>query len=513
MCATLIGARHHGCAPAPSAHHAGADDARSMEGYRPAGWLPVKATMGFEDVPASATQRYAALAMAALLVVSTCTALLTGNVVGPEIKAFIPIAVTTWLLADLLTAFLLLAQFYVNGRIMIALLVLAYAFSGSMSVAYIGVFPGVFLPRDLPLAGQQVSVALWLLWHTTFPLLVMAASFNDATVGRLVSRRTIAFVTGFAAVVPALCAGLVVLVLTTFSRAIPLLVANGSFQPFFRTCAIPTVVALNALASVVLLMRRRRFTALSLWLAVATLSAALDAMLNLSAARYTYAWDAGKVIAVVTACTVLLAMLSDVVALYGRLARVARLDPLTSLANRRAFEEHFDVVMHSARRGLRGVGLLMIDIDLFKRYNDSYGHAAGDDCLRRVAATLALGAGRSRDLVARYGGEEFVVLLPEATLLGVREVAEKMRRAVEELELGQRQSLRRVTVSIGIAYAPDARAVRDEELFECADRALYQAKNFGRNRVALGSLAASQQDDKVAQLPFASGRAWKSTKS
>jgi diguanylate cyclase (GGDEF)-like protein len=130
-----------------------------------------------------------------------------------------------------------------------------------------------------------------------------------------------------------------------------------------------------------------------------------------------------------------------------------------------------------------------------------------------VAATLALGTGRSRDLVARYGGEEFVVLLPDTTVLGAREVAEKMRRGVEALELGSEPAQRRVTVSIGIAYAPDARLVRDEELFESADRALYQAKDFGRNRVVLGNLVQSQAPDKVAPLPFPSGRTWKSTAS
>jgi diguanylate cyclase (GGDEF)-like protein len=464
-----------------------------MEGYRAHGWPAVKATMGLEDVPASAKQRFAALAMAAVLVLSTSVALLAGDVQGPELRAFIPIAVTSWSLADLLTAFLLLAQFFVSGRIMIALLAIGYAFSGLMSWAYIGAFPGVLLPAALPVASQQISVALWLIWHATFPLFVIAASLNDSNVGRIVSRRAVAYVTVSAVCLPIVAAGAVAVLLFACSGALPHFVEAGRFRPVFRAVAIPTIVFLNGLACCILLARRKRFTPLSLWLAVATLSEALDALLNLSAGRYTFAWDVGKVIAVVTACTVMFMMLIDVAALYGRLAKVARLDPLTGLANRRAFEERFELVMCGERRAIRGLAILVLDIDLFKNYNDTYGHAAGDDCLRRVAGVVASGARRTLDLAARYGGEEFVVLLPDSTLQGAREVAERLRAGVEALAFehaGRAPS--RITVSAGIAYAPDARAVQPEELFEAADRALYAAKSFGRNRVVLGSAGSTE---------------------
>jgi diguanylate cyclase (GGDEF)-like protein len=451
--------------------------------------VPVKATLGFEDAPPTLRQRYSALGIAAALVLATSLALRFGNVPGPEIKALIPISVTIWLLADLLTAFLLLAQFAVNGRILIAILVAAYAFSGLLSCTYIASFPGVFRAAVLPLGDQQISVALWLIWHATFPTLVICAALNDSSLARIISRRSIRFVTGAVAAVPVIAATAVSVIVYAYRDSLPHLVTNGHFEPFFRTVSIPSIIFLNLLACIVLFGRRRRFTTLSMWLAVATLSATLDALLNLSSARYTYAWDTGKCIAVVTGCTVLLLMLADVIALYGRLARIARVDALTSLRNRRAFEEHYELVLHNARRLHGSMGLLMIDIDVFKRYNDTYGHLAGDECLRRVALAMAGCAVRPLDLVARYGGEEFVVLLPDTTLEGARLVADRIRSAVERLIIRHgEQALGRTTVSIGIGYVSDARNADETTLFEAADRALYDAKAGGRNRVMLDSI-------------------------
>jgi diguanylate cyclase (GGDEF)-like protein len=394
-------------------------------------------------------------------------------------------------LADLLTAFLLLAQFFVNGRILIAVLAAAYAFSGLLSCTYLASFPGVFRAAALPLADQQISVALWLIWHSTFPVLAVCAALNDSTLARIMARRAIQLTTGLIIAAPFIAAAAVSALVFAYRHALPIFVNSGHFEPFFRAVSIPSIIILNLLACVVLIERRGRFTTLSMWLAVATLSAALDALLNLSSARYTYAWDTGKVIAVVTACTVLLLMLGDVVALYGRLARVARVDPLTSLRNRRAFEEHYELLLHSARRLRNSIGLLMIDIDLFKHYNDTYGHISGDACLREVARAIAGCAVRPLDLVARFGGEEFVVLLPDTTLEGVSVVAECIRAAVERLEIeAGTNSLGRITISIGIGYAPDARNLEGTELLEIADRALYDAKARGRNKVVLGSIGA-----------------------
>jgi len=146
-------------------------------------------------------------------------------------------------------------------------------------------------------------------------------------------------------------------------------------------------------------------------------------------------------------------------------------------------ERLLDHEVERARRLERPVSLVMIDIDHFKRFNDTYGHQSGDEVLRHVAQ-LTAGALRRSDAVARYGGEEFVVLLPEATLQDALAVAEKIRTEVERGALGVGGVLRplQVTVSLGVAAFPSD-AINGPDLVAAADRALYEAKNGGRNRV------------------------------
>ena len=159
-------------------------------------------------------------------------------------------------------------------------------------------------------------------------------------------------------------------------------------------------------------------------------------------------------------------------------------DPLTGLYNRRYMEESLDREFHRARRRERPLSVMMLDIDHFKRYNDNYGHAAGDDALRLVGETL-LGSVRAEDLACRYGGEEFLLILPECPLeqAGVR--ADQIRGRLKELYLEREGELPDVvTVSIGVsAFQETTDSV--ELLIKFADDALYQAKHAGRDRVAI----------------------------
>ena len=170
------------------------------------------------------------------------------------------------------------------------------------------------------------------------------------------------------------------------------------------------------------------------------------------------------------------------------LTRLTSVDGLTGIANRRCFDETIAREGQRARRNRLPLSVLMVDVDYFKQYNDSYGHQGGDDCLRQVAASLQSLLKRPGDLVARFGGEEFVVVLPETNAVGARRVAEEMRGAVEALGLPHAASPggKGVTVSVGVATAypsPDDDAGGVEQLLAGADRALYSAKNAGRNRV------------------------------
>ncbi|WP_457354552.1 diguanylate cyclase [Roseateles sp. P5_D6] len=169
------------------------------------------------------------------------------------------------------------------------------------------------------------------------------------------------------------------------------------------------------------------------------------------------------------------------------LQRLTYVDGLTEICNRRRFNEHIQMEWSRALRDQSTLSLLMIDIDDFKQYNDTYGHPAGDEALQKVAGTLHLNANRSTDLVARYGGEEFALVMTTTPAAGASFMAEKLRLAVQDLELAQGDSApaRHLTVCIGGASMIPQRGGSSLELIEAADKALYEAKRGGKNRAVM----------------------------
>ncbi|WP_322399778.1 diguanylate cyclase [Massilia luteola] len=167
------------------------------------------------------------------------------------------------------------------------------------------------------------------------------------------------------------------------------------------------------------------------------------------------------------------------------LQRAAMLDPLTQIANRRHFDAFLDKEWQRAIRNAQPLSLVVLDVDHFKLYNDTLGHAAGDVCLQKVAATLRDHAARPTDLAARYGGEEFVLLFAETPAENAARVAEMIRAAVEALQMPNPRSTTSawLTVSVGVATIVPTQLDAIENLFVCADRAMYAAKAGGRNRV------------------------------
>ncbi|GIZ51782.1 GGDEF domain-containing protein [Noviherbaspirillum aridicola] len=167
------------------------------------------------------------------------------------------------------------------------------------------------------------------------------------------------------------------------------------------------------------------------------------------------------------------------------LEKLSSEDGLTGLANRRAFDQRLEAEWARARRAGEPLSLLMMDIDFFKRYNDHYGHPAGDVCLQRVAAVLDAHARRPADLVARVGGEEFAVLLPSAGTAAAVQLAERMRLAVAAAEIPHAASgaAGHVTASFGVASVVPDGSRSPSSLVAAADAALYRAKELGRNQV------------------------------
>ncbi|KPF82037.1 hypothetical protein IP70_22390 [alpha proteobacterium AAP38] len=167
------------------------------------------------------------------------------------------------------------------------------------------------------------------------------------------------------------------------------------------------------------------------------------------------------------------------------LTRLATMDGLTGIPNRRVFDQSLAQELRRLGRGTGPLSLVLIDVDHFKRYNDFYGHPAGDDCLRAVAAALAGSVRRAGELAARYGGEEFAILLPGSDMNAAIGLAEKMRSCIAGLRLAHaaRPDGAHVTISAGAATLGPAQQGEGAALIEAADQALYRAKAAGRNRV------------------------------
>ncbi len=168
-----------------------------------------------------------------------------------------------------------------------------------------------------------------------------------------------------------------------------------------------------------------------------------------------------------------------------RLTRLASIDGLTGIANRRHFDETLALEVRRSQREGHPLSLILCDIDSFKPYNDSYGHARGDDTLKRVAQTVEKTFRRAGDLAARYGGEEFAIILPGIDGKQAWLFADRLRRNVWRLAIHNAGSTvaDRVTLSAGVATTAPGCIYAADELIEAADAALYLAKDNGRNRV------------------------------
>ena len=173
-----------------------------------------------------------------------------------------------------------------------------------------------------------------------------------------------------------------------------------------------------------------------------------------------------------------------------RLKRLVAVDALTGIANRRHFDRALDRELRRARRERAPLSLIFLDLDEFKRFNDTYGHARGDEVLRLVAQTLDETFRRGGDLVARYGGEEFAVVLPGVDGRRAGLYAERLRRRIWRLAIAYEASQvsDRMTISGGVATVVPPQVVAPDDLLRAADQALYRAKCQGRNRIAVATV-------------------------
>ena len=179
-----------------------------------------------------------------------------------------------------------------------------------------------------------------------------------------------------------------------------------------------------------------------------------------------------------------LEMSRDLASANRELEKLSRQDGLTGIANRRYFDSYLVTEVRRGARERQPLSLILSDVDHFKAFNDCYGHQAGDDCLRRVAAALSSAGRRPADLAARYGGEEFAMVLPGTVLEGAIDVAQAVSRVIEGLGIPHARSAvnPKVTLSQGIVSLTPEKETSTEDLIQRADQALYLAKQQGRNR-------------------------------
>jgi diguanylate cyclase (GGDEF)-like protein len=171
-----------------------------------------------------------------------------------------------------------------------------------------------------------------------------------------------------------------------------------------------------------------------------------------------------------------------------KLTQMSYLDGLTAVPNRRYFEEFFIREWKNAVRLQGLLSLIMVDIDCFKAYNDTYGHLNGDDCLKKIAKTLSTALKRPRDFLCRYGGEEFIAVLPDTDKKGVLEVAKRFLRETKNLKIAHKTSpvSKNVTISVGVATIKPEKEMKSTLFINEVDEALYKAKQSGRNCIKVG---------------------------
>lgn len=431
----------------------------------------------------SSVTRVSAIIVAALLLLVTLIAARFGDLQGPVIPAFVPICATTWIIADLLTALLLYTQYSVTGALGFLVIASAYTITGLLAIPYLFAFPGVFTEH---LEVGQVSVWCWTIWHLLYPLIIGVYFTLDPLLRRRVMTSPSIPQVGLSVMLgSALVAALLATVVLLTYRTLPVLVLSGHFSPAFRYGVAPFIALFDILACVTIIARMGKGSPLHVWLALALLTAALDGALNgISASRYTLSWYVAKLETLISTSVVLIMLLGEISALYRRLATLAGIDPLTGLRNRRSFDEAATLAIATSNRNQWQVAALMIDIDHFKNFNDRYGHAAGDETLKRVGHVLGASLMRASDIVARYGGEEFVALMFDTTRAAAEETAKRICAAVEQMSIPHDNSVggKHVTVSVGVACHVRGQPIDAARLFSVADAALYNAKRTGRNR-------------------------------
>ncbi len=386
---------------------------------------------------------------------------------------------------NILLAAILFSRGIIESRSDATALGTAYLYVALIFLPLVASFPGGIMPGSL-IGSAGSSVWLWLFWHAGFGVAILRYSAVAArSQPQAQSTRRQVFAVGAIVILLAVIA-------TAGVRFLPPTLQDGAALFAGATGIAPLAVLGLLIAATYRIARMRNPTSEHLSLTVAMVAACVDVWLTYQGTdRFSIGWYLAKCGSLATSLVVLVSLLHQINFLYSRaatangvLADLARHDSMTGLFNRRGLDEVVGVEWRSSLRDQQPLALLMIDVDHFKRFNDQYGHPAGDDCLRQIASALLGVSRRPRDAAGRYGGEEFALLLPVTDSFGAVEMALRLRTAIRALQIPHAGSPHGVvSVSIGIASVPAADENGAASLVAAADRALYRAKEAGRDAI------------------------------
>lgn len=452
----------------------------------------------FATTTAGRGTRRTALAIVAVSLSVLLVALPFASIPLAPIPAFIPIYESALIVNDLITAVLLFGQFVIVRSKAVAVLASGYLYTASIAFLHMLTFPGLFAPTGLLGAGPQSTAWIYMFWHGGFPMFVIAyAMLGRRSRDAQASGGHPAWSIGMAVMAPIGLAGASAFLTTLGVDLLPAIMqANHYTSVMFSVAGTTWALCFIAMA---VLWWMLPHTTMNIWLMVVLCVWVCDVALSVvfNGGRYDLGFYAGRLFGLLAASFVLMILLFENSFLYSRLAaanntlkRMALTDPLTGVANRRAFQATLDQEWRRAGRSQSALSLLMVDVDHFKQFNDRHGHTEGDTCLRAVAGALAGAVHRADDQVARYGGEEFAILLPHCDGAAAARIGQRICDAVAALRIphGQSSVGPHVTISVGVAslegFPSSTSPHSAKDLVESADRALYAAKAAGRGRIS-----------------------------
>jgi diguanylate cyclase (GGDEF)-like protein len=439
-------------------------------------------------------ERRAAIFVACFGILVAAAASPFGNGISGVSAAVPPTIISAAVVTMIVTAAVLRYFYQASNFPPHAILGIAFACTGGLLVPY--VFATLELATSTPTpAAEQFAGWLWVSWHAAFVLMIGGYVWAESyfTRVKLSVERERAIVRNVAIAAVSTASGWVLFLLIWASALPRLQTSGGVLTPTFHSLAEELLLALCAAVCAALTFKTGLNKTLHLWLAVVLVLFACEVFIDGEVARHSTAMPlyAGLAEGIAWQSVLLVVLLRRAndqlitfVANNRKLAQETMVDALTGLLNRRGFDERMAEAIAETRLLRAPTALLALDIDNFKRYNDHYGHVAGDEALRTIGNAIRSVTIRPRDVACRVGGEEFAIILPMTDEPGAMVVADRIRAAILQLRLEHAPdaSFRLLSASIGIAVTDgdlDATSLRER-----ADQALYRAKRLGRNRIA-----------------------------